>query len=352
MKNNPKMQISEFFAAQNSYYGFINHFDSVFNSENFDAVFVLKGGPGTGKSSFMKKIARRFEDEAKLTKIYCSSDANSLDGVIIAKGNRQAAILDGTAPHQRDAVIPGAVDELINLGECWRTDTLREKREEIITLNKEKKEHYKSAYNFLSIAGQFSQSLTKKTNDMLDRSRAAELISELCTGLDNGARHGGDFLLSAFGRNGYQTLPSAFSDTDEVIGFYGEYLCSQIFMNLLCLEFSRRKIRHTIYKSPLNPDSIETVKVSAGEKSIAYTALACENKISVSEFIRKNQNEKPLLNLYLSEIQKYERLAAESFERASKTHFMLEDIYTPLMDFSTIDKIISDTEKKIADAIE
>ena len=352
MKNNPKKQCSEFFAAQNSYFGFISHFDSIFDSEKFDAIFVLKGGPGTGKSSFMKKIAKRFENEADITKIYCSSDANSLDGVIIAKENRQVAILDGTAPHQRDAVIPGAVDELINLGECWRSEKLKERKEEILSLNNEKKAYYNVAYDFLSIAGLFYQRITKKCNALIDKSRAHKLICELCSGLDGGARYGGDLLLSAFGKEGYQTLPSAVSHTDETVRITGDYFSAAAFMDMLCREFSIRRIKHTIYPAPLNPDIPETVIVSAGEKSIAYSTAFGKKEISTSDLLAPNQNERAILNLYLTETQKYENLARDSFEAASKVHFILEDIYTPLMDFSAIDKIITNTEKKIAEAIE
>ena len=46
----------------------------------------------------------------------CSSDNNSLDGIVIPK--LKIAILDGTA-HVVDPVFPGVVDEIINLGQFW-----------------------------------------------------------------------------------------------------------------------------------------------------------------------------------------------------------------------------------------
>ena len=42
--------IPEYFAAANSYEGFISFFDNIFNSEKFDRIYVIKGGPGTGKT--------------------------------------------------------------------------------------------------------------------------------------------------------------------------------------------------------------------------------------------------------------------------------------------------------------
>ena len=52
-----------YFAAANSYNGFIGYFDRAFRSEDFDRIFVLKGGPGTGKSSLMRALSKILSDE-------------------------------------------------------------------------------------------------------------------------------------------------------------------------------------------------------------------------------------------------------------------------------------------------
>ena len=48
------MKIKEFFAASNSSTGFVSYFDVIFNPKSYEKIFILKGGPGTGKSHFMK----------------------------------------------------------------------------------------------------------------------------------------------------------------------------------------------------------------------------------------------------------------------------------------------------------
>ena len=342
----------EFFAAQNSYFGFINHFDRIFDSEKYTNIFILKGGPGTGKSSIMKRVANRFTDTAAVTKIYCSSDINSLDGVIISNDTCRFAILDGTAPHERDAKLPGAVDELINLGEFWDSEALGEKREEIISLNKQKKQHYGAAYEFLAIAGTYAKKLKANVNYCFDRIKAKQRIKEICKNLEIGAESGKDLLLSAFGKSGYQTLPTAFTGVDEVVEITGGYFSNQVFLNMLCDEISRRGIQHTLYPSPLDPDDIETVVVSDNKKSIAYTTRNAVKKLSVEEFLNKQPKDVSTFGLYLSDYEKYESLAKENFSLASKTHFLLEDIYTPLMDFSMIDRVVLRIEKKISEAVE
>ena len=46
----------KYFAASNSAQGFKNYYPEVF--ARADHLYIIKGGPGTGKSSFMKKYAR------------------------------------------------------------------------------------------------------------------------------------------------------------------------------------------------------------------------------------------------------------------------------------------------------
>ena len=74
----------KYFAAANGYKGFKSYFPTIFNPREYDKIFILKGGPGTGKSTIMKSIANELYDNgAKVESIHCSSDPQSLDGVII-----------------------------------------------------------------------------------------------------------------------------------------------------------------------------------------------------------------------------------------------------------------------------
>jgi hypothetical protein len=89
-----------FFLGANTPQGFVSRFDQLSGPEDGWRLFVIKGGPGTGKSSLMKKVAQAFDNQA-LEFIHCSSDADSLDAVILPES--RLSIADGTAPH---AVMP------------------------------------------------------------------------------------------------------------------------------------------------------------------------------------------------------------------------------------------------------
>ena len=122
---------NEYFAFMNTSEGFRSFFDDIFDPVVLDAYFIIKGGSGTGKSTIMKKIGDYFEKRGHLTERFCcSSDINSLDGVLI---DGRIAVIDGTAPHTTDPKYPGAVDEIINLSECWDKAKLKNRKKEIKT---------------------------------------------------------------------------------------------------------------------------------------------------------------------------------------------------------------------------
>ncbi len=74
--------------------------------------YFIKGRPGTGKSTFLKKIARAAIERGFDTEIYhCSLDANSLDLVAVRELN--FCLFDSTAPHEYFPTLPG--DEIIDI---------------------------------------------------------------------------------------------------------------------------------------------------------------------------------------------------------------------------------------------
>jgi len=48
--------VNSYFAAANGYDGFVSYFEKVFDAKDYTRLFILKGGPGTGKSSIMTHL--------------------------------------------------------------------------------------------------------------------------------------------------------------------------------------------------------------------------------------------------------------------------------------------------------
>lgn len=88
----------QYFLGTNSAQGFISLYDELIDESQASAFYILKGGAGCGKSTLMKKIGEKMEEQGFTVEyILCSGDPDSLDGIYIPE--KAVAIMDGTAPH-------------------------------------------------------------------------------------------------------------------------------------------------------------------------------------------------------------------------------------------------------------
>ena len=92
--------IKRIFPGGNTAQGFYSFYESVL--QGMDRIFIIKGGPGTGKSSLMRRIGLAMADRGyNVEFLCCSSDNDSLDGIIISE--LKLAMVDGTAPHEESS---------------------------------------------------------------------------------------------------------------------------------------------------------------------------------------------------------------------------------------------------------
>lgn len=140
---------THYYLGANTPEGFYSLYDK-YLTEN-DRLLIIKGSPGCGKSTFMKKIAQEMANEGLETElIHCSGDPDSLDGVYLPELN--IAFADGTAPHVLEPDYAGVKENYINFGVCLDMDALWDDRENVIDCNKKYKREYVKAYNALAAA--------------------------------------------------------------------------------------------------------------------------------------------------------------------------------------------------------
>ena len=172
------------FPGGNTPYGFHSYYNYIMPQNKAEKIFCLKGGPGTGKSTIMKEIGEYFIDNGEdVDFLWCSSDPDSLDGVVIK--NRNAAVVDGTAPHIVDPENPGAVDRITDLGAYWDESLLRASRESILRCNKETGDCFRLAYGYLRCAGGYHSFLTDITDSMVRDTDKYDMRMQLDLALDN-----------------------------------------------------------------------------------------------------------------------------------------------------------------------
>ena len=168
------MSEKRFFAASNTERGFLSYFSEIFR-ERAERCYIIKGGPGTGKSRLMREMGTAAESSGYgVEYYYCSSDPDSLDGIFAERGGESFAVLDGTAPHSEDLIYPGCVDNIIDLGRFWDSHTLRERRREIVLFGDSKKKAYASAYRALSAYGLITGLADALVCECVDREAIAE----------------------------------------------------------------------------------------------------------------------------------------------------------------------------------
>ena len=88
----------QYFLGANSPSGFYSLYDQLIPPETARGIYILKGGPGCGKSTLMRRVGNLLQEEGIPAEyILCSGDPDSLDAILIPE--KQVAIVDGTAPH-------------------------------------------------------------------------------------------------------------------------------------------------------------------------------------------------------------------------------------------------------------
>ncbi|MBE6781203.1 MAG: hypothetical protein E7540_00540 [Ruminococcaceae bacterium] len=168
----------KFFLASNSAQGFISEFKNCYEPKDDWYAYIIKGGPGTGKSSFMRKLVKKAEEKGlEVLKIYCASDPSSLDGVLIPK--LKTAVLDGTAPHTVDPTFPGVSECILNFGDFWDENLLKKQGREIIKLTTENKKIHKSVSEQVVLAGGLMEEDLKASQRLINSKETEKLASTL-----------------------------------------------------------------------------------------------------------------------------------------------------------------------------
>ena len=122
----------DFFLGATTPAGFKGYFEPLRHEPGMQ-LYLIKSGPGCGKSTLMKHIAQAAEQKGeRIEKIHCASDPDSLDGVIFPE--KRQAILDATAPHTMEPDAPGADEVVVSLYHTIDAGKLSLHREEVKAL--------------------------------------------------------------------------------------------------------------------------------------------------------------------------------------------------------------------------
>lgn len=363
-------KITHLFPGGNTCYGFYSLYDYMAYPEA-DYKIILKGGPGVGKSFFMKNIGEYFERQKfDIEYHWCSSDPDSLDGIVV--GEQKVCILDGTAPHIVDPRFPGAVDEIINLGQFLDRGKLRLVRQQIINLSENVSWCFNKAYGRLketSLAFQEWESYYVRAIDIPAVNRNILALAEdflfNCTPGYKNPRH---LFAGAITPSGIVTRVNSIINPNyslfAIKGSPGTGI-KTLFDYILQIS-SLREIYIEVFHNPFNPDYIDIILlpetrlalVNCSTTIVDYAEQLTSRKsrrfLDFNQFINKAS-----LEVYQKSITSAEErvksgllAAVSSIKAASQYHDELESYYVDAMDFEALGQLRENLSEALKQRLE
>lgn len=169
-----------FFLGANAPKGYYSRFDQLFTASPHGKCYLLKGGPGTGKSTVLKKTAAKLGDKNLSTElIFCSADANSLDAVITSDG--KFVMADATLPHSAEPKYPGIYETTISLCDCWDEEKLREHGEKASMLFDENRRLHEEARRYIFAAAGLLEDAEKLGKEALNQEKTVKTALKICS---------------------------------------------------------------------------------------------------------------------------------------------------------------------------
>lgn len=340
----------KFFLGANSYKGFISYFEQLQKREDDLQLLILKGGPGSGKSSLMKRIASFAEQKGHdISYIPCASDPDSLDAFI----DRTAhfAAVDGTAPHVMDPRLPGAQQHVIYTGDGWDCKKLSSVRGEIDRLNAEISKCHSGATSYIKSAAALLSENFAYAYEHINKRELYDVANEIICMADE--KHGTEHkrLLSAvsvgktvfFDETLRKTVGKVYIIEDKW-GAAADYLLRIIREGLIAKNEEFISCRCSVIPEKLEHIIIPSVSIAISASNSFHSA-----QDSADAVISGVYDDFPETLLSSGRLYHAETLTAEAalcVKKAKELHDSLEAFYVDAMDFSSNDEKFSEIINK------
>lgn len=335
------------FAGINTIHGYVPNLKELI--KDAEEVYIIKGTPGSGKSTLMKRLLSRAEEKGeKSMVIHCSSDPDSLDGVYFI--DRKTAVVDGTPPHIVDVEIPVLRDHLVDIMQYCDRDTLLLSAQRLKELQNAKKESCAKAYSSLYALGVIEKASSDAAEECFDDEkirRAASLFAKKRV-----FGNGKSVVLPmecVCGKGIVRSGPEGIVSTFTVCDRYGT---SAIFMKHLCRCLEGRNVSFAVIPSPVDdrtPDAVFLPDEGLFVVTDRYEKTQSERRIDMLRFAEKDKLKemKSKLGLYAKLSSSLLDDAVCEMKKASGFHSDMEKIYSSAFDFSRLDAVYEGLRAKV-----
>ena len=335
------MEISYFLGA-NGRGGFASLY-SGFAAGEGDRLHIIKGGPGTGKSGFMRRIGAAAEKRGlDVEYVLCSGDPDCLDGVYIPA--LKQGWVDGTAPHVSEPRCFGADSDYVNLGSFCRLPLSSSDAGELRRLNRAYKALYDRAYAWLKAAAAIRQGYQAQIDDISLRTAAENRVCGILRRHSRKKEGPGRIsrrFFRAISCQGELLLDSEVKklcklvyQLDEGMGLAGPA------MDAAVREALSRGLELILCPSPLCPEETEMLLIPEASLALIRGCRPVEGARHVRlDALVPAQRQKELRgDLRSGRRLEKECMAAalENLQKAKALHDRLEAVYRPYMDFEAL----------------
>lgn len=316
---------------------------------------IIKGGPGTGKSGFMRKLGKAAEAKGyDVHYVLCSGDPDSLDGVCIpALG---AAWVDGTAPHVIEPSIFGAVEDYVNLGKFCRVPFSEAEREQMQDLNRRYKALYDRAYGYIAAAAALDRAALPELFGPEERSAVEKRVDGLLDRALGRAKPGGgkssSRFLSAVSCQGGLRLNGEVEKLCKLSYVFDDgYGGADLALRRAAQGAMERGADAVLCPDPVDPARLEAVLLPGC--GVAFLGSGWETEgarhVRIDSLIpaEKQQALRPELKEAARLSGRIMAQAYEKLRQAKKLHDELEAVYKPHVDFPALTRFTDLEIKKL-----
>lgn len=141
-------------------------------------LYILKGAPGSGKSTFIRLLGESFSDQGYEVEFWVSAaDPVSPEGVLIPQ--LKAAVVNGSLAYPIDPRYPGLTGDIIYLGDYWDKQIIQDHRQEIMDMCNDQEQHRHQAAAALKSAAAVQETIKKQAAAYLNLEKMHQLIDQL-----------------------------------------------------------------------------------------------------------------------------------------------------------------------------
>ena len=355
------------FAGASTPMGFVDLFDNILPVDEARARLFLKGSSGSGKSTFMKKVATRFETRGiSVERFHCANDAQSLDAIMIPSIG--LSIVDATSPHAHDPEIAIAIDRILDFAQFIDKSKLEPHLGELKSLSANKKLLAKKVTGYLAAIGNMYDVSNSAFENALDKHAikncANQYLNEIMqyaqAGVQNNKGRSRKLFLSALTPDGFVSYADKLFEDCKIYGIscdigYG----ANIFLEELRDLAIPHGINVTSFYNPLSPERVEYLyfpQISTAfvrtDGSFAYTE-DIDKEVGLNNYINKETLE--AVSVLEPDCGMFDRVldkAVSAMYCARKLHARTEEIYVSAMDFDALNRVSEDVIQGLLELID